>query len=224
MALNGFAVYITDYIDNRTYELPINPKEIKFKWETDDKSETVINLGEINHIGNKKLSSVQIDSTFPKNYVPWLTSRWFNNPEFYINKFEEIRARKGHVQLVVGSTPISMTATISSFEYGFENGYDGEYTYSLTLKEYRETKYRKIKVPIPPKPRPAPPKKLGIGSIVICNGRLHLDSYGSGPGVFEHNARRQITYMAPGRAFPIHVALVGGGPRGWVRQSEVRPV
>lgn len=224
MAKNGFGVYITDYKYNDTYELPVNPEEIKIKTETDDKTETVINLGDINHIGNVKLKSVQIESTFPKNYVPWVTAHYILDPSFYIYKFDKIQKEKRHVQLVVASTPISFTATISSFEYGFKGGYNEEYTYSLTLTEFRETKYRKIKVPLPPKPRPAPPKKIGVGSIVICNGRLHLDSYGSGPGVYEHNARRQITYMAPGRAFPVHVALVGGGPRGWVRQSEVRLV
>lgn len=224
MPVNGFGVYITDYSTNRTVELPVNPSELTLKYETDDRSETIVNLGEINRVGNMKLVSVSIDSIFPKKRSSWVSSDKLLKPDEYINWLKNIQSNKHHVQLVVSSTQISVTMTISSFEYGFKSGYADEYAYTLGLKQYREVKYHKVNVPAPPKPkpRPAPPKKLGIGSIVIVNGRLRLDSYGSAPGVYENNVRRRITYLAPGHPFPIHVALVNGGPRGWVRQSEVR--
>ena len=204
--------------------MPVNPSELTLKYETDDKSETIVNLGEINRVGNMKLVSLTIDSVFPKKNSSWISSDKLLKPDEYINWLKNIQANKHHVQLVVSSTQISVTMTISSFEYGFKNGFADEYAYTLGLKQYREVKYHKVNVPAPPKPkpRPAPPKKLGIGSIVIVNGRLRLDSYGSAPGVYENNVRRRITYLAPGHPFPIHVALVNGGPRGWVRQSEVR--
>jgi hypothetical protein len=71
-------------------------------------------------------------------------------------------------------------------------------------------------------PRPAPPQKIGIGSRVIVNGRLFRDSYGTGGGLTERNAERVITLIANGRAKPYHVALVGGGDRGWVSADSVR--
>ncbi|KRM85745.1 hypothetical protein FC41_GL001060 [Lactobacillus hominis DSM 23910 = CRBIP 24.179] len=113
--------------------------------------------------------------------------------------------------------------SISSFEYGLKKAYTEEYAYTLDFKEYREAKYEKINSPSKPAiKRPAPPKKMGVGSIVIVNGQLHLNSNGRGAGQYERNARRKITYLAPGHRYPVHVSLVNGGARGWVKQSEVR--
>lgn len=224
MPLGEFGIYITNYSNNKTIELPVNPAEVLIKYETDDTSQTILNLGEINRLGDVKLTSVSIESTFPKAETHYLASE-LKKPDTYINFLKNIQKKKQHVQFVVASTKISLTMTISSFEYGFKNGYDGEYTYTLQLKEYKEYKYKKItktKKASSKKTKPAPAKKIGVGSIVYVNGRLHRDSYGSGPGVYEKNAKRKITYMAPGRAYPVHVALVNGGPRGWVKKSEVK--
>ena len=73
------------------------------------------------------------------------------------------------------------------------------------------------------KKRAAPPKKIGIGSTVKVNGRLHLDSYGRGPGMYEKNATRQVIYIVPGRKYPVCVGI-GGIARGWVKRSEVKRV
>ena len=228
MALNGFGVYLTDYTNNQTYELPVNPAEVKLKYEEDDKSQTVINLGEVNQLGNLKLVSISIESTLPTKPTHYMSvdKDKLESPQTYIDFLKNIQKEKHHVQLVISSTKISMTMTVSSFEYGFKSGYVDEYVYTLELKEYREYKYRKVSTATKAAPkkntRPAPPKKIGVGSIVIVNGVLHADSSGRGAGIYEKNARRKITYMAPGKPYSIHVSLVNGGARGWVRQSEVR--
>ena len=46
MPLHGFAVYITDNTTKSKIELPVNPAEIELKYETNDKSENILNLGE----------------------------------------------------------------------------------------------------------------------------------------------------------------------------------
>lgn len=224
MPLNGFAVYLTNQTTKEKIELPVNPSEVKLSYETDDSSHTIINLGEINNVGKVKLTSITISSVFPKKKARYVSSKKFWKPDTYIKKLKAIQNKKQKVRLVIASTKISVLMTISKFEYGFENGFADEYTYELQLKQYRSYKYKKIKSPKSKskKNRSSPAKKVGVGSIVIVNGRLHRDSYGSGPGVYEKNAKRKITYMAPGRAYPIHVALVNGGPRGWVKKSEVR--
>ena len=66
MPLNGYAIYLTDQTSNEQIELPVNPAEIQLSYETGDKSETVINLGEVNTVGNLKLVGLSIKSSFPK--------------------------------------------------------------------------------------------------------------------------------------------------------------
>lgn len=69
MPLNGFAIYIQNYTTNEKIELPVNPSDFKLKYETDDQSQTIINLGEINQIGKLKLTGLEIESTLPDDYT-----------------------------------------------------------------------------------------------------------------------------------------------------------
>ncbi|WEV51679.1 hypothetical protein OZX69_03005 [Lactobacillus sp. ESL0731] len=222
-----FAVYLTNYADNSTIELPLNPSDLKIKYESDDKTQTVINLGEINQLGPLKLSTIEIASTFPKD-DHFVSTTDFQQPTYYIDWLKEIQKSKGRVQLVVASTELSRTMTIASFEPGFKDGYDGEYIYTLELKDYRKATYKKVKKKKKKrksghkKNRNSPAKKIGRGSTVIVNGRLHLDSDGRGPGAYEKNAKRKITNVATGHKYPIHVSTLSGGARGWVKKGDVK--
>lgn len=119
--------------------------------------------------------------------------------------------------------------TVESFEYGFEDGYDEEYKYTLELKQYREfkaikvstSKNKKKKKSKKGKKRISPPKKFGVGSSVVVNGRLYMDSNGNGPGGYEKNAKRTMINIATGHKFPICVGI-NGSARGWVRKSDVK--
>ncbi|WEV40364.1 hypothetical protein [Lactobacillus sp. ESL0681] len=225
-----FTIYLTNYKDNKTIELPVNPADLMVKYESDDKSQTVVNLGEINQQGFLKLSTLQIESTFPKEEEHYVTTDDFHKPDYYIKWLKKIEKDRGHLQLVVSSTKLSKTMTISSFEVGFKDGYDGEYAYTLELKEYRKASYTKVKKKKKKKSkksshkkkRTSPAKKIGRGSTVIVNGRLHADSDGHGKGLYEKNAKRKVTNIANGHKYPIHVSLTSGGARGWVKKSEVK--
>lgn len=226
MPLNGFGIYITDYSTNQTVELPVNPAEVMLKFESDDKSETIINLGEVNRLGFTKLVSISISSFFPTQARrSYLATDNLEAPDTYIDFFKTIQAKKHHVQLVISSTKISMTMTIASFEYGFKEGNADEYEYTLELKQWREYKFQTVngtkKTNSTSQTRPAPPKKIGVGSQVVVNGRLHIDSTGRAPGQYEKNAKRTILYVAPGRTYSVCVGI-NGIPRGWVKQSEVK--
>ena len=224
--MDGFGVFLTSYKNNQTIQLPVNPEELELKYETDDYSETIVNLGEVNRVGDLKLTGVTIASTLPKDKTTYLAVLDLKKPDYYINWIRKIQKAKGLVRLVVNNTKISLAMTIASFTYGFENSYDQEYTYTLELKQYRSFKAEKVKKKKKKhkskkgKKRVAPPKKFGIHSNVIVTGRLHLDSYGSDPGMYEKKAKREIVNIAPGRKYPICVGI-NGIARGWVKKSDV---
>ncbi|RHW48996.1 hypothetical protein [Lactobacillus bombicola] len=227
--MDGFGIFLTNYKNNKTIQLPVNPTELKLKYEGDDKSQTIVNLGEINQLGNLKLVEIAIESTLPVDSRTYLAVDDLKEPDFYIDFIKKIQKAKGHLQLVVAKTKISMPMTISSFEYGFEEGYDEEYKYTLELKQYRNfaakkiglTKKGKKKKSKKGKSRISPPKKFGVGSNVVVNGRLYMDSNGNGPGAYEKNAQRKVINIATGHKYPICVGI-NGSARGWVRKGDVK--
>ena len=226
--MDGFGIFLTDYKTSKTIQLPVNPAELKLKYEGDNSSQSVVNLGEINRLGNLKLVGTTIESTLPCDTTTYLADDNLQEPQFYINFIKKIQKSKGHMQFVVANTKISMPMTIENFEYGFENGYDEEYVYTLDLKQYREfaaakvsKSKRKKKKSKKGKKRISPPKKFGVGSSVVVNGRLYMDSNGNGPGAYEKNAKRKVINIATGHKYPICVG-VNGAARGWVKKSDVK--
>lgn len=225
--MDGFGVFLTSYKTSKTIQLPVNPAELKLNYENDDQSQTVVNLGEINRLGNIKLVGITIESVFPQYKTTYLADDQPEEPDYYIDWIKKIQKAKGLIRLVVATTKISMCMTIASFNYGFEDGFDEEYKYTLELKQYREfeatkiSKSKKKKKAKKGKKRVAPPKKFGIHSKVIVNGRLHLDSNGNGPGAYEKNAKRQVINIAKGHKYPICVGI-NGIARGWVKKSDVK--
>lgn len=228
MLMDGFGIFLTDYKTSKTIQLPVNPAELKLKYEGDNSSQSVVNLGEINRLGNLKLVGTTIESTLPCDVTTYVADDNLQEPQFYINFIKKIQKAKGHMQLVVANTKISMPMTIENFEYGFADGYDEEYVYTLDLKQYREFAATKVskskkkkKKSKKGKKRISPPKKFGVGSSVVVNGRLYMDSNGNGPGAYEKNAKRKVINIATGHKYPICVG-VNGAARGWVNKSDVK--
>lgn len=226
--MDGFGIFLTDYKTSKTIQLPVNPAELKLKYEGDNNSQSVVNLGEINRLGNLKLVGTTIESTLPCDTTTYLADDNLQDPQFYINFIKKIQKTKGHMQFVVSNTKISMPMTVESFEYGFADGYDEEYVYTLDLKQYREFSAVKVskskkkkKKSKKGKKRISPPKKFGVGSNVVVNGRLYMDSNGNGPGAYEKNAKRQVINIATGHKYPICVGI-NGAARGWVKKSDVK--
>ena len=227
--MDGFGIFLTDYKTSKTIQLPVNPAELKLKYEGDNSSQSVVNLGEINRLGNLKLVGTTIESTLPCDVTTYVADDNLREPQFYINFIKKIQKSKGHMQFVVSNTKISMPMTVESFEYGFTDSYDEEYVYTLELKQYREfaatkvskSKKKKKKKSKKGKKRISPPKKFGVGSSVVVNGRLYMDSNGNGPGAYEKNAKRKVINIATGHKYPICVGI-NGAARGWVKKSDVK--
>lgn len=225
-----YGIYFTTP-DNTTFELPVMPSTITVDRIMDVAQNTVIKTGEVDRIGERKLNEQTIEGIIPiyprNSHLTTATAPWANGRD-YIGTIEGWQDSKKPGRLVITSDrQMSGRVTVSHFEWGMKDGNSSEYYYKLVIREWRDYDAKKItiqnnKTADYGEPRPAPANKLGVGSRVIVNGQLHRDSYGMGPGLTERNAERVISLVANGRDYPYHVALVGGGARGWVTASSVR--
>jgi len=220
-------------IDGKRYLLPVNPSEIEIDKSSNNSSNEVVALGEITQIGPESLKEVSIESFFPKSKTSNLVAypNEFVAQDKFVDLLDKAQSAGKLVRLTITTTKVNILATIENFKYSYKDA-SGDIYYSIELKQYREygAKYmttvkKKVseakKVAKRPKPQT---KKITKGCKVICNGRLHRDSYGSGPGLVEKNATRIVNFIAPGRKFPYHVTLLNGGWRGWVDEKSVKRI
>ena len=64
-------------------------------------------------------------------------------------------------------------------------------------------------------------KDITVGCQVILNGRVHRDSYGSGPGMSFTNYRGKVNLINKHGSHPYHVTTPSGGWLGWVSKESV---
>ncbi|KRK49046.1 hypothetical protein GPK34_06870 [Secundilactobacillus kimchicus] len=226
--------YLTDY-KNRTWPLPLNPSEFKLTAERDDKTVTVVRLGEISTLGEDKLQSLELKFTIPtdiraEHYTSAPKKKLAKNGQSYLTWFNWIKNQRHLCRLVISGTKVNFQGVLNTFEYGMEEGYAGDYIVTIKIAQYKPHRAIKVgaskkkKTAKKGKQRSAPPKKVGRGSKVVVNGVLHRSSTGSGPGVTERNAQRKISLVVPGAKYPYHVTTLSGGARGWVSASAVKAV
>lgn len=222
-------------IGGKRYILPVNPASIKMDIPSGNQSNEVVKLGEITQLAKNGLKSLSFDSFFPVDtkfgYVN--DNATYLDPAEYVDKIEEAMNDLKPVRIIVTDTNINMLASIDSFSWSIDDA-TNDYNYSITLKEYREygAKYLKnVTKPKPkpkPKPRPVTTKKVTVGCKVRVNGRLHRDSYGSGPGQAEVNAERIVSIIVSNprsnQRYPYHVTTLNGGWRGWVSKDAVKRI
>lgn len=223
-------------------QLPVNPPELDIKRSNEDEVFEVLKLGEVSEFGYTTLATTAIDCFFPATKGPSyiMTNGKFWAPQKYIDFLNKVMTSKKPCRFIVSDTKINFLATITEFVYGPRSG-TNDITYTLELREYKEhsaqfVKIVKQKVTSPKKQTTTPKKQTGstnkaitVGCEVIVNGRLHLDSYGRGPGQTEKNARRILNFIAKGRKCPYHVRILGKDNsqrawRGWVTAGSVRRV
>ncbi|WP_282801215.1 hypothetical protein [Secundilactobacillus kimchicus] len=226
--------YITDY-KNRTYPLPLNPSEFKLTAERDDKTVTVVRLGEISTLGEEKLQSLELSFTIPvdirgEHFTSAPKAKLPRKGQSYLTWLAWIKNAKHLMRLVISGTKVNFQGTLSTFTYGMEDAYAGDYKVTIKISQYKPHRAIKVgsskkkKTAKKGKRRSAPPKKVGRGSKVVVNGVLHRTSTGTGAGATERNAQRKISLVAPGTKYPYHVTTLSGGARGWVSASAVKAV
>lgn len=116
--------------------IPVLPSEYKVQSSQSNRSENIIGLGEVSLKGKRNLRTVSFSSFFPlhKNSSYCRKGRILK-PLQYVNAIERMK-QVGTVKLVITGSPLRMTCTIESFEWG-ENDGTGDISYTISFKEYR---------------------------------------------------------------------------------------
>lgn len=220
-----FGVYITEQKSGKTVQIPVNPESLSFTRESDDTSQKVIKLGEVNQLGLRKLTSIQIDSFLPKYKAPYTVGKW-HEPQYYIDFFNDLQKGKKKVRVTVTSTKITFLMTVSSFKHGFDKGDADDPTYTIVFKQYVPFSYSKIKKRKKPKGKSVTKKskkkrsskagKITRGTKVVVTGSAYHKSTGGGKAKSLKKAKRKITLVSAGKKYPYHIK------EGWVAKKSVK--
>jgi hypothetical protein len=231
MAIRFFFEY-----KNEIIQLPVNPEKLGVSTSGDNKTETVIKLGEINLLGTKKLTTINIQSFLPISpEVPYvLTKGQFKEPDFYINFFEKILADKRYFRLIITDTEINMLMSLEKWEYERRAGEDDIY-YDLSLKEYKTYSYKKVELKnnvvisvtspqatITDNSRPK--TGFAIDNAVIVNGSFYATSYGEESRGSFKNTTGIISRISPdaNSSYPYLVIGDDGSWYGWVSKDQLQ--
>lgn len=233
---------------------PIAPEKLQLKVNNNNKTVTLINDGEVNILKKAGLTEISFDLLLPNSRYPFAVYKsGFKSARYFLREIEKLKtSRKPFKFKVVRKFPngrmlFTTNMKVSLEEYSItDDAQEGvDVVVSIKLKQYKNygTKTCRIKYKKPKKtkkssktkPKPKPklvvkkkrsvnPKKIGIGSTVIVNGRLHRDSYGSAPGQTRKNYRGKINFINKKGSHPYHVTTPSGSWLGWVKASAVKAI
>lgn len=133
--------------NDRIVQLPVNPEDITISGSSSNDTTNTVGQGEISNIGFPGLKELTISSFFPKRYNGELyinTGGQFEEPEFYIKFFEDIKKDRKPFRLIITDLNINMLVSIESFSNTYAYGTD-DVDYELELKEYKEHNIRILK-------------------------------------------------------------------------------
>lgn len=132
---------------DRLIQLPVNPEDITINGTSNNSTVDTVGQGEISNIGFPGLKELTISSFFPKRYTGELyinTGGQFEEPDFYITFFEDIKKAREPFRLIITDLDINMLVSIESFSNTYAYGTD-DVDYELELKEYKEHNIRILK-------------------------------------------------------------------------------
>lgn len=225
--------------------LPIAPSKLQLEIENQNKTLTLINDGEINILKKAGLTNISFDALIPNVKYPFAVYKnGFQKAEVFLNILEQLKVSQEPFQFIVtreiqsGSSLYSTNMKVSLEDYKIKEeskqGLDA--VVSVKLKQYKDFGTKTCNITFASsKPNAKPqttvqeartsePKKIGIGSDVIVNGRLHRDSYGQGAGQTRTNYRGKVNFINMKGSHPYHVTTPDGGWLGWVTASSVQGV
>lgn len=115
--------------------LPINPPNIEFKEAQLNQKVTLLNVGEVNMLGNRGLVGTSLSSFFPGKLSPFYKYAT-KIPKAYVSQIKKWKDNSSIVRIIITDMGVNLAMTIDNFTYTIREG-DGDIYYTLDLSEYR---------------------------------------------------------------------------------------
>lgn len=115
-------------------QLPVKPSEYNIAVSQRNTVVNVVQIGDINLLGNSGLREISLSSFFPANQYNF-SNTVSSNPLEYVKLIEGWRESNAPIRVIITGT-LNMTCTIESFTYG-ERDATRDIYYTLALKEYK---------------------------------------------------------------------------------------
>ncbi|MGO4181379.1 peptidoglycan-binding protein LysM [Paenibacillus sp. MCAF9] len=180
-----YEIWLSYNDQKQGFQLPVNPPDIKINDGAGGKTYEVSGLGEINLIQSSKLTTISFESFFPKTNYPFVVSKTWLDPAFYVMVILDWMEKKWPIRFVyTGATfDINLPMSIEKFEWKEAAG-SGDIEYSISLKEFafygaRPVVFKKGEASVKPNSRPSDKQapstyKLVAGDTLIKVARVQL--------------------------------------------------
>lgn len=160
---NGYNFYFK--IGKEVLTFPITPESLTIKTDSNNKTISLINGGDINILKAPALTEIEFDARFPMRQYPY--ARKFHNFNSYFDRFKKVKEEKMSFRFIVARTTPNGTRTwdtnllvsLEKIELN-ENAKEGDdVIVTFLLKQYKEYGVKKIKIEKKKTPKPDKPKR-----------------------------------------------------------------
>lgn len=128
--------------DSTWLQLPVPPSSYSLKLGNNNTVINVESVGELNILGESKLSEISLESFFPAQEYNFCAYSDIPTPFECVAQIETWMKRKKPIRVILTGTDINDLFSIETFEYGEKDG-TGDVYFTLALKQYKVLKLNK---------------------------------------------------------------------------------
>lgn len=126
--------------DKNKFQFPVNPSEFTVTVSSNNTVVNVVNIGDINLIGNTGLREISLSSFFPAKNYNFSNNADRKKPLSYVKLIEKWRTSGEPIRIIITGV-LNMQCTIESFSYS-EQDATGDIYFTISLKEYKKAKIK----------------------------------------------------------------------------------
>lgn len=141
-----YQFWLTANCEKQKIQLPVNPEKITIKHGSANDTISIAELGDITVFKGRPAVEFSFSSFFPTEKFAGVKTKTITKPLTLAKRIANWLEQKKIIHFIVTQLGINLYCSIESFQYEEQGGDVGTIHYSITLKEYREVKTRRVKV------------------------------------------------------------------------------
>lgn len=146
MTSDDYQIWLTANSEKQKIQLPVNPEKVAISHNSANSTINIVELGEIIVFQGRPAVQISFSSFFPTKKFPGVKVEKLTKPQTLVKRIIGWKTKKKPVHLIITKLGVDMYCSIEAFTYEEQGGDLGTLHYSITLKEYREIKARKVTV------------------------------------------------------------------------------